>query len=320
VDYSALIDTARLHIAKTYRRPLLERAFRFFVLLVLMRPALFRLASAAAQIFAPVLPGKLGAMARKVPRLRRSKTHADAAPVAPPGRRILLLKGCVQSVLAPQIDEAAKRVFARAGMNTTPLSGCCGSLAYHLGQEAIAIAAAKRVIAAFEASNADAFSITASGCASFLKDYPRVLADEPEWAARAKDFAAKVKDFSELAEPTLSTRTIDAPTIAYHPPCSLQHGQRLQGNGEALLTAAGFRLAPIPDAHLCCGSAGSYSLLHPAIAGELRARKLAAIRSTGAHVIASANVGCLTHLAGELPVVHIAELLDWASGGPKPEF
>lgn len=321
VDYSALIDTARIHIAKTYRRPLFERAFRFFVLLVLMRPRLFRLASTAARIFGALLPGKLGAMAKKVPRPRRSKAdHANAAPVSPSGRHILLLKGCVQSVIAPQIDEAAKRVFARAGMNTTPLPGCCGSLAYHLGQEAIAIAAAKRVIAAFEASKADAFSITASGCASFIKDYPRVLADEPEWAGRARAFATKVKDFSELAEPAASTQLTDAPIIAYHPPCSLQHGQRLQGRGEALLIAAGFHLAPIPDAHLCCGSAGSYSLLHPEIAGELRARKLAAIGTTGAGVIASANVGCLTHLAGELPTVHIAELLDWAGGGPKPDL
>jgi glycolate oxidase iron-sulfur subunit len=129
-----------------------------------------------------------------------------------------------------------------------------------------------------------------------------------------------VKDFTEVAEPAAvpSAQTANAPVIAYHPPCSLQHGQRIVGRGEALLRAAGFRLAPIPDAHLCCGSAGSYSLLHPKIAEELRRRKLEAIRSTGAQVIASANVGCLSHLSGELPAVHIAELLDWADGGPKP--
>jgi glycolate oxidase iron-sulfur subunit len=324
VDYSALIDTARLHIARTYKRPLLERMFRFFVLLVLMRPALFRLTSGAARLFAPVLPGKLGVLARNVPKPRRNSAQPAHAPPMPLERpRVLLLKGCVQSALAPHIDEAAKRVFARQGLATAPLSGCCGSLAYHLGYEAIAKRQAKRVIAAFEASHAGSFTITASGCASFLKDYGRVLSDEPEWAARAQAFAAKVKDFSELAEPqavpTAATQWSEW-TIAYHPPCSLQHGQRLGGRGEALLASAGFRLAPIPDAHLCCGSAGSYSLLHPEIAGELRARKLAAIASTGARIIASANVGCLTHLAGPLPTVHVAELLDWAGGGPKPEI
>jgi glycolate oxidase iron-sulfur subunit len=320
VDYSALIDTARIHIAKAYKRPLFERVFRYFVLLVLMRPSLFRLASGLARIFGPLLPGKLGAMARKVPRVRRHNARAETPRVSAPARRIMLLKGCVQSALAPSIDEAAKRVFARQGLETTPLAGCCGSLAYHMGRDDITKREAKRVIAAFEESKAHTFSITASGCASFIKDYARVLSDEPEWAARAKAFVAKVRDFSQLAEPASSARIADAPTIAYHPPCSLQHGQRIHGRGEALLNAAGFRLAPIPDAHLCCGSAGSYSILQPAIADELRKRKLAAIRSTGAGMIASANIGCLTHLAGELPTVHIAELLDWAQGGPKPDL
>jgi glycolate oxidase iron-sulfur subunit len=336
VDYSALIDQSRIHIARNYKRPLFERFFRGFVLFVLMRPLLFSLASGAAHIFGPLLPGKLGAMARNVPKRKpptrsASASHRRIDPRSSRGQalpasgevkaRVLLLSGCVQSVLAPEIDAAATRVFARAGLGTTQLPGCCGSLAYHMGRDDIAKREAKRVIAAFEASGGNAFSITASGCAAFIKDYGRVLADEPEWAARASAFAAKVKDFSELAEPQIppiADHDLRALTVAYHPPCSLQHGQRIHGRGEALLTAAGFRLAPIPDSHLCCGSAGSYSLLQPEIAGELRARKLAAIHSTGADVVASANVGCLTHLAGELPTAHIAELLDWAGGGPKP--
>jgi len=144
-----------------------------------------------------------------------------------------------------------------------------------------------------------------------------VFADEPDWTVRAQAFAAKVKDFTELAQPGLGLAAKDL-TVAYHPPCSLQHGQRIHGYGERLLSAAGFRLVPIPDAHLCCGSAGSYSVLQPEIADALRARKLEAIRTTGATVIASANLGCLTHLSGDIPTVHIAELLDWAQGGPKP--
>jgi glycolate oxidase iron-sulfur subunit len=221
-------------------------------------------------------------------------------------------------------------VLARQGMDveTLPQTGCCGALAYHMGKTEQGKASARAMIIAFEEASTKgdvaALLVTASGCSAFLKEYVRVFADEPDWKTRAERFVAKVKDFSELAKiapsgPVAAT-IADAPVIAYHPPCSLQHGQRLFGRGEALLTAAGFHLSPIPDAHLCCGSAGSYSLLQPAIADELRARKLAAIRSTGASVIASANIGCLTHLGGELPTVHIAELLDWAGGGPKPDF
>jgi glycolate oxidase iron-sulfur subunit len=242
------------------------------------------------------------------------------------GPRILLFPGCVQRVLAPATDAAAARVLARQGMTVEvlPQTGCCGALAYHMGKTESGKNSARAMIAAFEDAAAkgetEALLITASGCSAFLKEYGRVFADEPDWKMRAERFVAKVKDFSELAKPIALAPIPESPLIAYHPPCSLQHGQRLYGRGEALLTAAGFQLAPIADAHLCCGSAGSYSLLQPAIADELRTRKLDAIRTTGAHVLASANIGCLTHLSGELPTVHIAELLDWAGGGPKPDL
>ena len=161
--------------------------------------------------------------------------------------------------------------------------------------------------------------ITASGCGAFLKDLARVFADDPEWLRRAQSFAAKVKDFTELIAPFAEKSSVkEGLLVAYHPPCSLQHGQLIHGLGERLLASAGFKLAPIPDAHLCCGSAGSYSVLQPEIADALKMRKLEAIRSTGANLIASANLGCLTHLAGDIPAVHVAELLDWAQGGPRP--
>jgi glycolate oxidase iron-sulfur subunit len=226
-------------------------------------------------------------------------------------------------VLAPQTDEAAERVLERQGLrvDALPQTGCCGALAYHMGKTKEGKERARAIIRAFDAEqakdNVEAVLMTATGCSAFLKEYVRVFADEPEWKARAEGFVAKVRDFTEVArsapEPLAPA---DAPVIAYHPPCSLQHGQRIVGRGEELLKAAGFKLAPIPDSHLCCGSAGSYSLLHPEIANELRARKLAAIRSTGASMIVSANIGCLTHLSGELPTIHIAELLDWASRSP----
>jgi glycolate oxidase iron-sulfur subunit len=242
------------------------------------------------------------------------------------GGRILLLPGCVQRALAPEIDAAVIGVLSRDNKRVDYLraSGCCGALAFHLGKAATAKEHAKAVIRACEASEesgaVDAVLISASGCAAFLKDYGKLFADELEWKSRAEHVAEKARDFVELAIPAAapSQTAADAPVIAFHPPCSLQHGQRISGYGEALLRAAGFRLAAIPDAHLCCGSAGSYSLLQPEIAERLRAKKLDDIRSTGAAAIVSDNIGCLTHLAGELPVFHIAELLDWQHSRDRP--
>jgi glycolate oxidase iron-sulfur subunit len=337
VDYAALIDRSRVYIEQHYTRPLPERLFRNFILLVLTRPALFAALSAIARIFAPALarlPGRLGTMSGKAafPGRHRSfrAKHTSDLPASPqaegamrsalPSQRILLLPGCVQRALAPEIDAAVIRVLARENKHVDSLhaTGCCGALAFHLGKARHAKQQAKAVIRACEAAErdggADAVLISASGCAAFLKDYGTLFADEPQWKSRAEHVAAMARDFVELATPAAPpSKTIsDAPTIAFHPPCSLQHGQRIGGRGEALLRAAGFRLAAIPDAHLCCGSAGSYSLLQPEIAGRLRAKKLDDIKSSGATAIVSDNIGCLTHLAGELPVFHIAELLDWS--------
>jgi glycolate oxidase iron-sulfur subunit len=326
VDYAALIDVGRAHIEKTYRRPLMERLFRSFVLFVLMRPGVFSALSAAAFVAAPFLPGKLGTMAKKGRVRRRPAQPGSIAETSTAARRVLLVPGCVQRALAPSIDAAAVRVLARQDIKVETLKTveCCGSLAYHLGKTDITKTYARRLIAAFEEASktgeVDAVLITASGCGSFMKDMGRVFADDPAWHARAQAFAAKVKDFTELVQPNsrAANGTMRDLLVAYHPPCSLQHGQRVHGKGEKLLAAAGFRLSPIPDAHLCCGSAGSYSVLQPEISDALRALKLDSIRMTGATVIASANLGCLTHLSGDIPTVHIAELLDWAQGGPKP--
>ncbi|MCH8858198.1 MAG: glycolate oxidase subunit GlcF [Proteobacteria bacterium] len=335
VDYSALIDTARAHIEKNFRRPWSERVFRNVLTYVLTRPILFALCLALGRIFAPLarrLPGRLGALARKLPArpawpARQRFTSAHRAVVQPKSvrRRVALLPGCVQRVLAPGIDASAKRVLARQEMLLTPLPGttCCGALAYHWGKTESGKNFARRIIAAFEKAHAnepiDDVLMTATGCTSFLKDYPRIFAEEPDWKMRAAKFAAKVKDFTELAAAQRVTHRSDL-KIAFHPPCTLQHGQGIVGMGETLLTNAGFNLVSFADAHLCCGSAGSYSLFQPKIAGDLRTRKLGAIHQSGAQVIASANIGCLTHLfeQGGLPTVHIAELLDWAAGGPTP--
>ncbi len=324
VDYASLIDVARAHIETNYRRPPMERLFRAFVLFVLMRPKVFRVLSALAGIAAPFLPGRLGTMAKKGRIKRRPARPAPVAQTSAAARRVLLVPGCVQRAIAPSIDAAAIRVLARQDVRIEALETieCCGSLAYHLGKTEISKTYARALIIAFEAASTngdvDAILITASGCGSFLKDMGRVFAGDPDWSERAKAFAAKVKDFTELADVRPQPAAAKDMTVAFHPPCSLQHGQRIHGRGEGLLISAGFRLAPIPDSHMCCGSAGSYSVLQPEIADALRARKLESIRTTGATLIASANLGCLTHLSGDIPTVHIAELLDWSQGGPKP--
>jgi glycolate oxidase iron-sulfur subunit len=324
VDYAALIDTARAHIENTFRRPWPERRFRAVLSYVMARPRVFALAMALGRItrpFANLLPGRLSAMATKVPKRKPlSRAHRTVQPPASATSHVALLPGCVQRVLAPEIDLAARRVLARQGIDARPLrnSGCCGALAFHLGKAGEAKAHARRLIEAVErAGTPDAVLITATGCAAFLKDYGRVFADEPEWAKRANAFASRIRDFAELAAPPGSPGAATM-RIAYQPPCSLQFGQRLAGQGEALLAAAGFTLAPVADAHLCCGSAGSYSLTQPALSSELRARKLAAIAAAEPEAIASGNIGCITQLAGGIPAVHIAELLDWAAGGPRP--
>ena len=333
VDYAALIDQSRIHIERHYTRPFLERLFRNFILFVLTRPGLFAALSSTARIFAPIvsrLPGRIGAMSRKatVRRLRPlfsspvyggggepQSGETEGGRTAPPNGRVLLLPGCVQRALAPEVDSAVTRVLTHQGDRVECLgeTRCCGSLALHLGKADLAKQQARALIRACEAAGqSDAVLISASGCTAFLKDYGKLFSDDPEWKMRAEKIAAKARDFVELARPADSPSVMaqGAPLIAFHPPCSLQHGQRISGLGEKLLRAAGFTLALFPDAHLCCGSAGSYSLLQPDIAGRLRAKKLADIKSTGAEAIVSDNVGCLSHLSGELPVFHIAEALD----------
>ena len=319
VDYAVLIDTARAHIENTYRRPLADRIYRGFVLAVLTRPKLFGFFIALARAFAPllrVIPGKLGLLAAKTAKREAPPAQPTVAAPTNPRLRIALLPGCVQRTLAPEIDRAAMNVLARQGDRADALaaSGCCGALAFHMGNEHRAKTQARALMDAVEkgAASADAVLNTATGCTAFLKDYPRLFLGDPD-EVRARAFAAQVKDFSELAE--APPRVEGLPAIAYHPPCSLQHGQGLRGQAEALLRAAGFHLAPITEDYLCCGSAGSYSLLQPDIAASLRIRKLEALKGSGAELMVTGNIGCLMQLSGDdaLPAYHLAELLDQAA-------
>ena len=325
VDYPRLIDTARAHIETHYRRPLHERMLRWFLAQVLTRPTLARPMLMLAKLSSPLsflLPGRLRGMARKGASLELGRSSSAPMPLPPDAKRVALMPGCVQKAIAPEIDEAVARVLARRGMALVPLedAGCCGSLPHHMGREDEAKAWAKRAIDSFERVGVvDAVLITATGCSAHLKDLAHLFAGDAKWAPRAARLAAKTKDFSELATPAATTPPKRL-RIASHIPCSQQHGLRITGANEALLSAAGFEVLAIPEGHLCCGSAGTYSILQPELSGRLRARKLDNIAALNADAIATTNIGCLEQLSGTdaPPVVHLAELLDWAVGGPCP--
>ena len=315
VDYQRLVDEARSHIHAHYRRPLGERLLRWIIAKVMTRPKLVSL----GLLFAPLgawLPGRLGVMARTGAAARPRHTMPAPPTVNAPLKRIAIMPGCVQKAMAPQIDEAVARVLARRGIELVPLTGagCCGALPHHLGRAEDALAWARRAIEAYEAQDCDGILITATGCSAHLKDYAHMFLGDPVWEPRARAFAESAKDFLELVTPIESRpQTL---RVAYHPACSMTNGLKLGGVGEALLAASGFSLVPFGESHLCCGSAGSYSILQPELSGQLRERKLAHLRAADPDLLVSGNIGCLQQLGTGVPVLHIAELLDWAEGGP----
>ncbi len=241
--------------------------------------------------------------------------------------RVALLSGCAQQVLAPEINEATIRLLTRHGVEVVIArgAGCCGALVHHMGQEAQALAAARANIDAWERERTDggldAVIVNASGCGTTVKDYGFMLREDPRYAKKAAGIAGLARDVSEfLHELGLkpAVRRSDL-VVAYHSACSLQHGQRITAQPKDLLRAAGFTVKDIPEGHICCGSAGTYNLLQPALATRLRQRKLANIARVRPDVIATGNIGCMVQLAdGVAPVVHTVELLDWATGGPAP--
>jgi len=318
VDYSRLVDTARAHIHRRYRRPMRERVLRWLIAKVLTRPRLIRAALPFAKL-GRVLRGRLGAMARMGANIHADTPRDTSPKLKAPALRAALVQGCVQSVLAPHIDGAIARVLARRGIETVPIAGCCGALVHHLGREAEAKNFARRMIEAFEQSGCDVVMIGASGCSAHLRDIAHLFADEPARLARAQAFAAKARDFLELAD--ARARLTASFTVAWQAPCSLQNGVRLADKGRRLLVDCGFDVREPKESHLCCGSAGTYAILQPDLANALRERKRVQLAAQSAHAIASANIGCLQHLSGPglPPFVHLAELVDWADGGAKPD-
>jgi glycolate oxidase iron-sulfur subunit len=331
-----LVDHARAHIEKTFSRPLSERFLRGALAFVLPRPALFRLALRAAALarpFATALPGRLRGLVAIVPKRLPARSTVDEPQVfAAQGERkmrVALLNGCAQTVLDTRINEATVRLLTLHGVEVVVArgAGCCGALAHHLGRVEESRAFAARNIEAWsheiEASGLDAIVINTSGCGVNVKDYGFMFQDDARLAQKAARISAIARDVSEIVAALDFTPTGTAPPlrVAYHAACSLQHGQQITLEPLALLKAAGFAAMTVPEGHICCGSAGTYNLLQPELAEQLRSRKVRNVLSLAPDVIAAGNLGCMIQIGGGtgVPVVHLAELLDWACGGPRPE-
>jgi glycolate oxidase iron-sulfur subunit len=333
--YMHLVDHARAYIENTYQRPVAERLLRGMLGAVIPRPWLFRMALVGARLGRP-LGGLIPGNSMLAQRLRAMLTLAPASvpgpsPVEKPGvhpaigdrkARVALLAGCAQQVLSPSINEATIRLLTRLGVEVVVAreAGCCGSLNHHMGQHNAAMAHARTNIEAWSKEDIDAIIVNASGCGTTIKDYGFMFREDP-LREQAEEIAGLAKDVTEFLTAFGYAPTREKPdlTVAYHSACSLQHGQQVTTAPKTLLSRAGFRVVEPAEGHICCGSAGTYNMLQPAIAGQLRARKLGNIRATKPDLIAAGNIGCLTQLAGdELPVVHTIELLDWMAGGPKP--
>jgi glycolate oxidase iron-sulfur subunit len=336
VNYMHLVDHARAYVQQNYRRPLADRLTRALLAAVLPHPARFRLAISLARLARPVAPllarvpalRPLAAMLALAPARAGRPLPAPPAPAAPVGR-IALLGGCAEPVLRPEIRAATIRLLGRMGHEViaAPGEACCGALVHHLGREADGLAAARRNVDAWtaeiEGKGLAAIVVTASGCGTTIKDYGHMLRADPAYAARAARVSALARDISELVE-SLGLPPVTRPggmTVAYQSACSLQHGQNVTSAPQALLTAAGFTVRQPAEAHLCCGSAGTYNILQPVIAAQLGDRKVANIERLKPDVIATGNIGCATQIAARtgVPVVHTVELLDWATGGPVPK-
>jgi len=334
-----LVDHARAHIEETYRRPLLDRLMRAFLAYVLPHPRRLRLAMMAAVLarpFAPLLAAiglkPIAAALRLAPRHAPGEFTQPGVHRAQSQRRgrVALLAGCANEALSPSITQATVRLLKRHGIEAVIVPGmeCCGSLEHHMGRETAAFARARANIDAWtceiESDGVDAILVTISGCGTTVKDYGFMLRNDPAYAGKAAKVSGLTRDVSEyLAQlGVMPPVTRSGLTVAFHSACSLQHGQRVHREPRDLLSACGFVVKEIAEAHLCCGSAGTYNILQPDIAGRLRDRKIGNIEKTAPDVIAAGNIGCIAQIASgtAIPVVHPVELIDWATGGPIPEL
>ncbi|MCA1969398.1 unnamed protein product [Ciceribacter sp. T2.26MG-112.2] len=339
VDYMHLVDHARIHIEKTYKRPLMNRLTRAILAVTLPYPARFRAALGLARLGRPFaglfkrIPAlkPMGAMLdlapRSIPAAGDSARPATHAPKAEKRGRVAILTGCAQPVLDPGINAATIRLLTRFGVEVVVPQGegCCGALVHHMGREGQALDSARRNVDVWtreiDKGGLDAIVITASGCGTTIKDYGHMLRLDPAYAEKAKRVSALAKDVTEYLS------TLDLPvqekknlTVTYHSACSMQHGQKITMAPKILLKNAGFTVRDPAEGHLCCGSAGTYNIMQPEISEKLKARKVKNLEATKPDVIAAGNIGCMTQIGSgtAVPIVHTVELLDWAYGGERP--
>jgi glycolate oxidase iron-sulfur subunit len=342
VNYMHLLDHGRHHIEQNWARALPDRFMRRLLGVLMPRPRLLRWALTLGWLAKP-LATALPSRSRDVGGatfLRRLKAMIEAIPAVLPApspvdrpqtfpaigarvKRVALMPGCGQQVLAPEVNEATIRLLTRHGVEVVNVAGsvCCGSSVQHIGDNGQALALARRNIDAWLRANVDAIAINASGCGTTVKDYGHMFADDPAYRDRAARVAALARDVSELMSELGLTGVTPRPlAVAYHSACSMQHGQKIDSQPRQLLRDAGFVVKDIPEGHLCCGWAGTYQVLQPELSRRLRDRKVANIERVRPDVIAAGNFGCVGNIASGtgLPVVHTVELLDWATGGPKP--
>jgi glycolate oxidase iron-sulfur subunit len=336
VNYMHLVDHARAYIHAHYKRPWHERAVRRLLAWVLPYPGRMRLALEWAPLGKPFVPlmkrikalQPLAAMLELAPAKVPAPAPSVSTRMAGAKARVALLQGCAEPVLSPEVRAATVRLLGRAGCEVifAQGEGCCGALVHHLGHEADALDAARRNVDAWmaeiEGGGLDAVIVTTSGCGTTIKDYGHMLRTDPVYAEKAARVSALAMDVSEfLARHGLPPASPRGLTVAYHPPCSLQHGQKVTEAPKQLLAEAGYAVRLPAEAHLCCGSAGTYNILQSELAGQLGARKAERLAALEADVIATGNVGCAVQISRHsgLPVIHTIELLDWATGGPRPQ-
>lgn len=334
VHYMHLVDHARAHIEKTYRRPLMDRVLRAVLARIIPYPGRFRLALLAAKIgrpFAWMIPdARVQAMLRMAPKTIPPVSRNDDPQVFPAQgerkMRVALMTGCAQKALNTDINDATIRLLRRLGCEVVVAKGqgCCGALTHHMGKEGLSHASAAANIRAWmaekQAGGLDAIVINTSGCGTTVKDYGHMFRTDP-LAEDAATVAGLAKDISEvLVKIGLPQGAPKGLRVAYHAACSLQHGQQIKSAPKDLLKRAGFEVVEPADSHLCCGSAGTYNLLQPEISADLKRRKVQTLEAKSPQVIAAGNIGCMMQIGSgtKVPVVHTVELLDWATGGPKP--
>jgi glycolate oxidase iron-sulfur subunit len=330
VHYMHLVDHARSHIEATYKRPWFDRVLRNVLAQILPYPGRFRLALLAAKMGRPfkrLMPdARLRAMLdmapKRIPPVSRNDDPQTFAASQPKKMRVALMTGCAQKALNTDINDATIRLLTRLGCEVVVAegAGCCGALVHHMGRDTESHGFAKTNIRAWTDENVDAIVINTSGCGTTVKDYGHMFRNDP-LAKDAAAISAKTMDVSELLEKLeIQATAPEKLRVAYHAACSLQHGQQIKSAPKMLLKSAGFEVVEPKDSHLCCGSAGTYNLMQPAISAQLKSRKVETLEAKAPDLIAAGNIGCLMQIGSgtKIPVVHTVELLDWATGGPRP--